>query len=183
METQELTPLYLRNKLREHKVVLLFHGMMSQDVLKVIADDLKHKSHDQVIAKRLFGIVIEMAQNIHHYSRQLQYSELEDKEVGVGTIVIRENNTHFFIESGNMVDKLQEKYLLEKCNRINTLDGDGLRDYYLEQRRQPQRSEVSANIGLIDMARKSEQALKVEMISIDDTLTFFALSVSVKKQH
>jgi len=180
---QDVSVLGFRNLLRKQKIALMFHGIMSQDVLAVIANDLRVKSENEVIAKRLFGIVIELAQNIHHYSKQIAYSEIDNKEVGIGTIVVRETNTHFYIISGNVVDKNQEKFLLEKCHHINSLDSEQLRDYYLEQRRLPQRSEVSANIGLIDMARKSETPLEVEMISIDDSQTFFAISVCVKKQY
>ncbi len=168
--------------LEDNHVIMAFQGIMSQEVLSLIARSLRGKSEDKLTGRRLFGIVIELAQNIHHYSAEAGTSEFDSNEAGIGTIVVSENEDEYIISSGNVINQDEGKEILDRCNYINTLNEEQLREYYIEQRRQPQRvDKPGANLGFIDMVRKAGEPLKAEIIEIDHQNSFFTISVSVKK--
>ncbi len=180
--TKDFSACQFHQMLEKNHVVMAFQGVMSQEVLSLIAKSLRGKSSDKLTGKRLFGIVIELAQNIHHYSAEMGVNHLDDSAAGIGTIVISENQDEYLISSGNVIKQEDGKGILERCNHINTLNDEQLREYYLEQRRKPPRTaKPGANLGFIDMVRKAGRPLVANIINIDNQKSFFTISVSVKK--
>jgi hypothetical protein len=84
------------------------------------------------------------------------------------------------LSSGNLIEGYKIEGLSERCEYINKLAPEELRDYYIKQRRRPTGG-VGANIGLIDMARRSGNPLEYQVVKIDDEFSFFALSIKVSK--
>lgn len=170
-------------KFKQNKVSLAFQGMISQDLLSLIGLSLRRKPDNEVLAKRLFGMVVELAQNIYHYSAEKSYSEKDKKNVGVGIIAIGEADDYYLVCSGNMVDLSKTNAILTRANFINGLDKEGLRKFYSEQRRMPRREGTpGANIGLIEMVRKSGNPLICEVEPVDDKWGYLILSVRVSKE-
>jgi hypothetical protein len=60
---------------------LAFQGIISQDILSLVGTTLRKKPNSEIVSKRLFSIVVEMAQNIYHYSASRAYSEKDKKEI------------------------------------------------------------------------------------------------------
>ncbi len=173
-----------KDQLTDNKISLAFHGMFSQDVLSLIGMTLKNTPDSQLISKRLFAIVIEMAQNIHHYSAEKVYSEKDDRKIGIGVVAIGESADFHIITSGNYVENKEVPNILERSAYINDLDEDQLRDYYREQRKAPQREgKPGANLGFIDMVRKSGNPIGVHVEKYNDELSFFVLSVRINKKR
>jgi hypothetical protein len=175
----ELTPYGFAKIIEQHQVVLALQGMMTNDILSVVARNLQKKNPDDVMSKRVFSIVVEMAQNINLYSAEKSYSESDKRQVGRGTIVISETAQEHIIASGNMVETSQVASLLEKCQRINAHGPQQLRSFQMEQRRLP---EDQDSVGLVEMVRKSGNPLVFEVMEVDANNTFFTLSVSVNKK-
>ncbi len=175
----DLTPYGFAKIIEEHNIVLAFQGMMTNDILSVVANNLQKKHPDDVMSKRVFSIVVEMAQNINLYSSEVAYSESDKRQVGQGTVVISETADEHIIYSGNLVENDKVPSLLEKCNRINALGPDQLREYFIEQRRLP---EDEDSVGLVEMVRKSGNPLVFDLENIDSHNTFFTLAISVNKK-
>jgi hypothetical protein len=171
------------NKLKKHKISLAFQGMVSQEMLSLIGLSLKRKSGDnEMLSRRLFAIVVELAQNIYHYSADKAYSEKDKTNVGVGIITISENTDSYTVSSGNLIESSKGQRIKEKCDYINTLDAEGLKQFYKEQRRLPKPEESKgANLGFIDLARKSSNPLKFSITPVSEQHSFFTLSVKIKK--
>lgn len=181
-ELQKFSVHQFYEKLDKNHVIMIFQGVMSQQVLSLIAKNLRGASDNEVVGRRLFGIVIELAQNIHHYSTETGKTEFDSNEIGIGTIVVSENKNHHVITSGNMIKREDGQDILKRCDYINGLSKSELRSYYVDQRREPQRADkFGANLGFIDMARRAGRPLKAEIIEIDDQKSFFIVSVSVQK--
>lgn len=172
-----------KEQLAGHRISLAFHGMFSQDVLSLIGLSLKNTPDSQVLSKRLFGIVIEMAQNIHHYSAEKVYSAKDQREIGIGVIAIAENDEYYIISSGNYASVKDVPNIKERCDYINKLSPDELREYYREQRKAPPRpGKPGANLGFIDMVRKSENPIEVNFKEYNDEMSFFILTVRINKK-
>ncbi|MEH0153935.1 SiaB family protein kinase [Limibacter armeniacum] len=172
-----------KDQLELNHILLAFNGMFTQEVLTLIGKTLQSTPNSQMISKRLFAIVIEMAQNIHHYSAHKAYSEKDEKEVGTGVITIGSDDQYFHICSGNYIKKSEVPPLLERADYINELDKEELRDFYREVRKAPQRAnKPGANLGLIDMVRKSGNPVLIEIEEVDDDISFFILNVKINKE-
>jgi hypothetical protein len=171
------------DKLKKHKISLACQGMVSQDLLALIGLSLKRKSEDELLAKRLFAIVIELAQNIYHYSAEKQFSEKDKCEVGVGIITISEARDSYMVSSGNLIDVAKTAKVRERCEYINNLDEEGLKKFYKAQRRLPTPEDSKgANLGLIDLARKSGNKLRYSITPVNEKHAFFTLSIKIAKE-
>lgn len=172
-----------KEKLEEEKISMAFQGMFSQEVLTLLGQSLSNSPDSKNLSKKLFALVVEMTQNIHHYSAQKMFSQKDNREIGVGVIAISESEKFFKVTSGNYVEEEDAKVIKERAKFINSLSEGELKIYYKEQRKMPPRpGKPGANLGLIDMRRKSGQLLEIE-IEKDGDKYFYILSLKVSKEQ
>ncbi len=161
---------------------LSFQGMVSQDMLTLIGLSLRRRPNSEVVAKRLFGLVVELAQNIYHYSAIRSFSKKDDREVGVGILTVGESEHEYVVCSGNMIAAANGPGISQRCELINALDEEGRKRFYKEQRRQPQREHsTGANVGLIDIVRKSGNPIGYQLELVDEQYSFLTFVVKISK--
>lgn len=172
------------NQLRQHHLHMVAQGLISQDILSLIALSLKRRPDNEVLARRLFAIVVELSQNIFHYSAIKEFSVKDQREIGVGIVAVGESDTHYVVASGNVAKPENAAFISRQCDYINTLDSEELRQYYREQRRQPAREgSVGGSIGLIEIVRKSGSPIRYEIIPLEDGNVFLIFVASVSKMR
>jgi len=72
--------------------------------------------------------------------------------------------------------------LIKRSSYINQLNEQELKKYYQEQRRKPRTDGMpGANLGLIDMRRKSGHPLGVHIEKVNEKDSFFILSIRIRK--
>lgn len=160
-------------------VIISYKGPVTDVILSEISRDIRHKfAEDRKTSKRLFSVFIELAQNILYYSSEK--INFADRRDSIGTILITKQKEGHTFSCGNLVEVHFVEQLLESCEKINSLDRDGLREYKREMRMAPQ-SERSkgAGIGLIQVALTSRSPLKVEARPVNDEYSFFSLTVKI----
>lgn len=168
--------------LRTNHIIFAFKGVMTHDILHGIADSIKKRNiEDHTIAKRVFSIFIELAQNIHLYSADKMFSDKDNRDIGAGTITISEAPSYYELSSGNLVDTKVTTDIMTRCELINSLSPDDLKQHYKDARKKPSEGSQGGNVGFVDMARKSGNPLVVRMDTVDDVNSFFTLSVRVNK--
>lgn len=182
MSEEKLTLFNYFNDMNNQEIILTFKGTISQDILTDVGISLRSKLDSHTVSKKTFAIFVELAQNIYHHSAQKEYSAVKGRTAGVGVILIQNHPEHLTLSSGNLIESYKIEGLSERCEYINKLSTEELRDYYIKQRRRPTGG-VGANIGLIDMARRSGNPLEYQVVKIDDEYSFFALSIKVSKQE
>jgi hypothetical protein len=170
------------SQLKLHHVSMVAQGLISQDILSLIALSLKRIPDNEVVARRLFAIVVELSQNIFHYSTIKEFSVKDQRGIGVGIVAVGESKTHYLVASGNVAHAENAAYVAKQCDYINTLDSEELRQYYREQRRKPARvGSVGGSIGLIEVARKSGEPIHYEIIPLEDGNVFLIFVAKVSK--
>ncbi len=180
METANKTNVFEYYKLFEKNVQLFYKGIFDKNILAAIGSYIKSIiAFNPTISRKLFSIFIELAQNISYYSAEKTI--FEGKEVGIGSVLITEDETLFEFASGNIVQTEDVDALIEKCDLINSLDRDSLREYKRQQRKLPQGPYDGAHIGLIQVALTSENPLDINISRIDDTYSFFSIIVKIDK--
>jgi hypothetical protein len=100
----------------------------------------------------------------------------------MGTLVIGEVGGSYTFVTGNVVKNNDIEPVIEKCEIINSLDRDSLREYRREQRRLANTGKKnSGNIGLIQVALTAESPLDIELTPVSDEESFFSIAVQIKK--
>lgn len=173
----------LKDSLRDHRIHMVFQGMFSQDILTLIGLSLRRKPNSEILSRRLFALVIEMSQNIYHYSTRKIYSDKDKRYIGTGIIGLGENEEYNLLVSGNYMDTAKTQALIDRSNYINQLDQADLKKFYQEQRKKPRTDGMpGANLGLIDMRRKSGNPIGVHVLKIDEKDSFFVLTLKIRKE-
>lgn len=174
-------------KMDDQHVVLYYKGPFDDTILANISDHLQSSFTDNPkVGRRVFAAFIEMAQNIAFYSseRNLFTTGLDKNQRGVGTFAIYEHDELLTLISGNVIENTKVVPLIDRCETINQLDREGLRELKRQWRNQSNSVEEhkGGNIGLVQIALKSEHPLNIEMIEIDDHHSFFILSTDMVKE-
>jgi hypothetical protein len=167
-----------------YKILLYYKGPFDELILTKIGNYLRTKfSQTPKAGSKIFAIFIEMAQNISYYSAETDLFDDSVKTYGIGTIVVNELHDCYKLISGNMVTHDIASQLIEKCREINQLDSEGLRIMKKEIRSAPRRElHKGGNIGLIQMAIKSENHLEIETKAFDDVHAFVTISTTIDKK-
>ncbi|MDW7695585.1 SiaB family protein kinase [Flammeovirgaceae bacterium SG7u.111] len=171
-----------RNEIKSNSISMAFQGAFSKDILSLIAINLKKIPNSDFVSKKIFALVVEMAQNVHHYSAKRVYSKELQRDIGIGILTISENDDCYIISSGNYIYQKDGIEIDDRFAKINHLSSDELKELYKKQRKQPQRKDKpGANLGFIDMRRKSGHPLDYMIKKIDENESFFILSVKINK--
>ena len=180
MSEEKLTLFNYFNDMNKQEIILSFKGTISQEVLADVGVSLRSKLGSYQVSKKTFAVFVELAQNIYHHSAQKEYSPTKGRTAGVGVILIQNYPQYIVLSSGNLIENEKAEGITQRCEYINQLSDDELKDYYVKQRRKPTGG-IGANIGLIDMARRSAHPLGYQLVEIDDQNSFFALSIRIDK--
>lgn len=177
----------LKEQLDQRDIFFCFKGPISQGLVGEMGNLLKQKMSMENVKKmaimRVFGVVVENAQNILRYSAERIVNHLfsgQGQELSVGIIAVGQEDGHFFVLSGNTVENAQIAPLRAHLDRLQTMSADELKTLYLEQRRKELLPGAKgAELGLIDMARKSSRPLAYEFEAINAEHAFFSLKIVI----
>ncbi len=174
----------IKQKLDELKAEYLsigYHGPFDGRVLGVFAREMEEKVSEQnnTVAKKLFKIFIELAQNIALYSVDRIISEAGD--IGYGIFILKEYSDKYFLIAGNKAKSKDAFLAAEKCDTINSMSREKLREYKRTLRRKPPNDRGGGNIGLIQVALLSNSKLIYDIKNLDENYSFLTLGVSISK--
>lgn len=183
MMAEDVFQLY--QTMSKRKIWLAFKGAISQDVLVELGTLLKNKSAFDRKVKKVFAIFIEMTQNILHYSAEMEKVGVGDnREAGVGVVVVSETETDYSVSAGNLITSEQVIHLRSQCERIHGSDEAQLKQYYDERiKSHTIEGSKGAGLGLLDIARKSDYPLEYDIQKLDDNHSFFVMTARIAKGH
>ena len=163
------------------QIIICYKGPFLDRVLALIGEKITILvNRDPLISKKIFSIFLEMAQNVAQYSEERLTGP--DKSTGKGTFLITEKDTHYTISSANLIKKTWEPEVLEKCEMINSLDTEALRELKRELRSAPRREgHMGGNIGLVDIALKAGTPLHINVTPVNDQHSYFIITIEVPK--
>jgi len=161
------------------KTQISYQGPFDRNILQSIGNLLRTNGTSKATQKKTFSIFIELAQNVASYSAES--INVGGEDLGIGTLLIADFQDHYKVLTGNLIRNESLDKIVDKAETINKLDRDELRRFKRERRRLPRSSKGGANIGLIQVALLSSNPLDVEVISVDDDTSFFALTAKIDK--
>ena len=142
--------LELHKFMQARRTLFCYSGPLSEDLLTQISNpvrqQLSESESDEGVAKRVFGVFVEQAQNI------IRYANLRaDTGEGVGTIAISvTEDDGFLIEAVNAIDSDKRTALESTLLELSMKDAKELRKMYKDRLRSgPPEGSKGAGLGLL----------------------------------
>jgi RecA/RadA recombinase len=118
-------------------------------------------------------------QNLYHHAEAEVEGEFTTRKA---MLEMYFDDSYYNIITGNFMKNEEVEKLKTRLDKVNSLSKDELRQFYREILDNNQISKKGgANLGMIDMARKSGEKLEYHFTQVNDKLTFFDLRVRVSK--
>ncbi|MCS6809124.1 MAG: SiaB family protein kinase [Bacteroidota bacterium] len=163
------------------RILFAFKGTISQNMLTQLSVVLKQQAHEEPQMQILFGIFIELSQNVRHYSAE-QSVDTQGKPYGVGVVTVSEEGAVYSISSGNAVAPETAERMAQYCQWLNTLDKAALQRLYKQRLLEdPPEGSKGAGVGLIEIARRSDFPLQFHIRDYKNNLKFLILNARVHK--
>ncbi len=164
--------------------MLSFKGDMSSELLSSILLIIERKldlfGESAKVKKRMFNILVECLQNLHHHIERPPEGSGEDTPSVI--VMVAKNVTGYSIITGNFVLTNNADMLKERLEEINGMTKDEVKDLYKSVLANGKMSEKGGGgLGMIDIARKSGEKLEFGFIPFANGSSFFSLNVKVKQ--
>jgi hypothetical protein len=168
----------LREQFDQRQIVFCFNGPISTILIEEMGNALKNymqKDTPPSLVMDVFGVYVELTQNIRHYSRKKNYNERDSS----ATVVIANDadEGHYLVLAGNLVERDDAQVLLNKCSQLAAMDKGELKTAYKKQLREPRITHATsgAGLGLLDIARKASRPLITNLTGAENGKVFFSL--------
>ncbi len=166
--------------LQTNNILFMFKGDFNQELINSIVlliEGLPEIEHEDIIVKkRMSGVVVECLQNICRHGENI----LESSELKPGMLLLRKKNGDYLISIGNNVKTEKVAKLKDYIAKVNGLDDSGLKEFHRDVLINTELfGKYGADLGLINIARKSNRDFDFDFREIDDTYSFFSFEVSI----
>jgi hypothetical protein len=168
------------NEMLNDKVQLSFKGTFSHEVLTEFGTMIKSILNAEHNTRKIFGVFVELAQNIILYSEDFDNSK--QGKIGIGIIVIQERNDFYYLSSGNTISNSEIDKLKNKIDKLNSMNKDELKIYYQEQiKREIPSDGKNVGLGLVEIARKIDSKIDFLLDPIDSQKSYLTVNVAISK--
>ena len=182
-DQRPLSKIFNFHKIMEEKdIMLIYCGEFSQELNKTLLSFTERKFKAENVEdntrRKVFNIMVEILQNI---SKNKIDSKENFPEVDA-VFMIGNNNDDYILISSNMIGNSKIPLLKSRIDEVNLLDKEGLKQLYQKARLNTALSEsAGAGIGMIDIARKSENKLEYSFEELNNDYSIFSLLVRISK--
>lgn len=182
MKKRQKSLLDFKRELMEQGIFFCFTGTVSQNLLK---DMVKHLNIKKELAEvnsstvnKILKVVIEQLQNVIHYSVDTLDDNTPQGVMNTSIIIIGYDSQCYFISCGNKIENKHVDVISNKLIKLQNMNKDEIKRYYIEQRNNEIEQEGSkgAGLGFIEIARKSTKALEFDFQKIDENFSYFSIT-------
>jgi hypothetical protein len=171
----------LERLMAKENIYLIWSGHISpevgKEVLSFTETKLREEDIESNIRRRVFSILVEILENVAKYTPGREPEE----KFGMPVAMIRLEGKVYSITTGNLILNNQVDQLKDKLDSINKDDSVGLKELFRKSLSgQVSNSGSTGNMGLIDMARKSDSKLIYQFENVNETYSYYTLTVKVE---
>ncbi len=175
----------LYKTMKTNQISLVYEGEVTQEITKTFTalteKNLAKSAESNTVQRKVFNVMVECLQNISKHADAINKEEEESKERR-GIVIISRTDEGYNIITGNVVKTVKVAELQSSLELINSLDKEGLSSLYKQQIMEGRISEKGgAGLGLIDIAKKSGEKLGYQFKEINDEVSFFILTSTIKR--
>lgn len=159
---------------------LVYLGEFSHQITKMFTSmaesDMEKQSEEKSVQRKVYHVMVETLQNMNKHSDEVR----DGDNVGSGLFIIGKKDDTYYIITSNMVTKEHKDSLHDQLELINSLNKEELTAMYKKQMKEGRISaKGGAGLGLIDIARKTEEELGYQFLQLDEERYFFILKVEI----
>ncbi|MFN4122346.1 MAG: SiaB family protein kinase [Flavobacteriales bacterium] len=171
-------------KMEDEKIILSFKGEVTSEllncILQMIESKLNKSEEEPKLKKKVYHVLVECLQNLYHHNDGIHNSENGfDKRASL-FMIGKEGRSSYTIITGNYILKSNVPEFRNHLEKINTLDKDELKAFYLETLNNASYAEKGGGgLGMIDIARKSGHKLDFSFTKFDSEYDFFSMTVKI----
>lgn len=175
--------IHLGRFMEENNIYMIWSGHINSDVgnevLSITETKLNEEDLEAVMRRRVFSILMEMLENVALHAP----GPTAGKEHGMPLAVIRYLDHSFILTTGNLILNSAIDELKAKLSSINRCNNEGLKDMFVRSlERQTIETDSTGNLGLINIARKSGNRLDYRFDTINDSYSYYTLTVQVEEK-
>jgi hypothetical protein len=165
-------------------IILSFKGEITSDIISMVLQIMESKldavQERGAVKKKIFNILVECMQNLYHHAETETVDESNKRSA---MLELYFDDDYYYITTGNFIKNEDVPRLRDRIERVNSLNRDELRKYYREILDNNRISNKGgADLGMIDMAKKSGQKLDYEFTDVNEWVSFFGLKVKIAKK-
>lgn len=171
--------------MKSYDVVVNYKGFISieiiDDILHHLKDYLYNKIHDKLLRKRTYSLAVECLDNI------LKHSDLNEEDHDLikkfpPRFIVEKIVDSILIHTGNIILNENVELVINKIEKLNQLEQEGINILYKESLSNAEISEKGgAGLGLIVMAKTTGQKIKYDFEKINNKFSYFAMRLTLKK--
>ena len=172
----------LRGFMHRNGIMFCYSGFLTEDVLGGIGSALRKKlaieDADRNVAKGLFGIFVELVQNVIRYSseREIKENEEEILDLRYGVLSVGKSGERYYVACGNLINVDDMERLSTNLAHIKSLDRGELKALYKETLRgEVPATSKGAGVGFIDIARRASDGFEYDFVETNDGKAFFTM--------
>lgn len=171
------------DEMANNGISLCYLGEFNQEITRMFTsmaeDEMDRKSEERTIRKKVYHVMVETLQNMNKHSDELA----NDQQIGKGLFMIGQKNETYFIITSNRISKEKRPSLEGALIQVNNATREELKEMYKKQIRDGSISERGgAGLGLIDIARKTDEPLDYQFLPFNDDNYFFLLKVEINSK-
>ncbi|NBC82385.1 MAG: hypothetical protein GVY19_03290 [Bacteroidetes bacterium] len=162
---------------------LVYKGKLSHQIMRLFTsmaeNKISEKCKDVAVQKRVFHVIVELAQNITKHS-----DDFDKDGIGNGVFVVGEKQDFYYVITGNIIKSERVNTLQEHIDRLNTMTKEELDNLHRTQMKEGELSaKGGAGLGLIDLVRKTGEKLVYNFEELENKKRFFIVKVSISKEQ
>ncbi|MGD1844338.1 MAG: SiaB family protein kinase [Salibacteraceae bacterium] len=167
----------IRKQVVGENILMIHRGDFNQDtfipVLRMIENNMRDKLDKYSLKRMVYHVMVELLQNIYHHGKVI-----DDRRDGI--FIVSAADSHYLIQAGNFIDNSEIEDFQRQLEIVNRLGRDELKELYKKTLAEGKVDEVNgAGLGLIDIRRDTTNPLEFTFLPIDDSTSFFSVSVRV----
>ena len=175
----------LHRTMLKKNLILIYEGEFTQEVTKSVLAmaerNMDSFNEDGKVKRKVFNVMMECLQNIVRHAENF---EAERNVKNNAVFMIGKHEKEYFVTSGNAIANDEVDSMIQKLERINSLDKKGLKELYKSIIKDGKINEHGgAGLGFVDMARKSESKLVFDFEPINEDLTFFSFKATIPRKQ
>jgi hypothetical protein len=168
----------------EDYIILNHIGIIQYETIGELIHTFKDQIHTRGIQtgtyKKILLVMIESLENIMKHSESCPAELAEPSQSYTPVFSIRKNLSQFVISSSNPIKKYHIRDFKNKLDYLNTLDQQGLKDFYKKTITNGQfTNRGGAGLGLIEIAKISGKKITYEFLPIDDHCDRFSMVITI----
>jgi len=149
-------------------------------ILEMVEEKLVASSASNKQRRKILNIMVEGLQNLFHHSDDVPEDMKATLGDRYGMVVVTRSGEDFRLTMGNFVLTDKVKFLTEKIEKINSMSEDELKEMYkFILNYQKLSAKGGGGLGLIDMARKSDNKLGYRFYPCNEQYYFYRLDILV----